>query len=331
MLARRTESSRPRILTTLPALALVAIATASAHAGAIPSADELIDKSTKAMGGKAVEKVESYMATADMTAPMGTMTSEIYWAKPDLVFAKQGIPQMGEITMATDGKIGWTHNPMMGGYALLEGKEREELIEQAIHIRLMHLRETAKQNFNFKGVTEAEFDGARCFELAFVGKEADSTEDGSIFFEADSGLIRGMNVNDGGDSVTILLKDWKEIDGVRFFHRMELAGGPMAFTVTYTKIEVNKVDPSVFAVPDEVKELAKKQVGKSGDEMAIEDFSPQMQSVIKSMMDNLPWDNLQALKQARQSIASQGSSPGEVGKAMTYVLKRVDAALAGGG
>ncbi len=75
MLAPRIRPS----LSILALLALLALGATSAHAGALPSADELIDKSTKAMGGKAIAKIESYMSVAEMSAPSGTITSDVYW------------------------------------------------------------------------------------------------------------------------------------------------------------------------------------------------------------------------------------------------------------
>ena len=117
----------------------------AAPAAAAPTVDEVVDKAIEAMGGKAIQKIESYVAASEMTTPMGSMMSEILWAKPSHVRVKQVVPGRGEIEMGTNGKIGWARNPMMGGYQLLEGADLDQIIQQAMHLRVLRLGETMKE------------------------------------------------------------------------------------------------------------------------------------------------------------------------------------------
>ncbi len=255
MLARRT---RARLLPLVTFGLLLVAAGARAAGGELPTADELIDKALEAMGGKAIEKVKSYSASSEISTPMGAMTSETFWVRPDRVYVRTTIPQMGEMQMGTDGTIGWMNHPMMG-YQLLDGDRLEQARQQAIHARLLHLRETIKENDReIAGVGEAEFDGVKCYELRLITRSKGVVTRGAMIFDAASGLIRAMRQTNGpsGASSVVRFADWKAIDGVQFFHRAQLGDGPASTVIKFVRIEVNKVSPDRVALPEEVKKLA---------------------------------------------------------------------------
>lgn len=255
MLARR---NRARLLPLVTFGLLLVAAGAPAAGGELPTADELIDKALEAMGGKAINKVESYSASSEMTSAMGTMTIETFWVRPNRVYVRTTIPQMGDMEMGTDGTIGWMSHPMIG-YQLLVGDQIDQARKQAIHARLLRLRETIKENDQeIEGVGETEFDGVKCHELRLIRKANGVVSRRAMYFDAASGLIRAMRVAGGpsGAPTVIRFADWKTIDGVKFFHRMELEGGPATTVIKYVRIELNKVSPERVALPEEVKKLA---------------------------------------------------------------------------
>ncbi|MHC4103097.1 MAG: hypothetical protein ACYSW1_19695, partial [Planctomycetota bacterium] len=316
-----------------PVCCAAAFFSLAAPAAAAPTVDELVDKAVKAMGGKAIEKIESYVATSEMTAStMGTMTSEVVWAKPSHVLVKRVMPQMGEIEMGTNGKIGWTKNSMMEGYQLMEGEDLDQITQQAMHMRVLRLRETMQEDFeDIKSTGKAEFEGQPCYELRM--KSRHDAKQTAMYFDAKSGLVRGMKVVEGGSSgpqtMTITLKDWKPIGKVGFFHLVEMSGDQMDLSMRYTRIEVNTVDRAKLSVPPEIAELAMKRASRPDDaEMSLEDFSPQVQSVITGMLDGLPWDNAQALREVRAKLEPQSARmPGEYEDAMKYVMRKIDERL----
>ena len=329
MSARFTAYPSIRLLFSLAPLALGPLATAQE----LPSPDELLDRAYEAMGGNAIEKIESYAASAEMTAPMGTMTSQVTWAKPHWVLIKQSVPQMGEMEMGTDGKVGWMNNPIMG-YQLMEGDQLEGIRQQAFHARTMHLRPTLKEtNTQVGDVLRKEFDGVACYELQLVRKADGKTERGAAYFGVESGLILGMRTIDdtpqGAVVTTVSFKEWKEIAGVNFFHRMDVSGGPMNITVNYTRIQLNAVKPEQLVIPDEVVELAKKQGDeKDASAMRLEDFSPQVQRMIRGMLDGLSMDDVNALRTTRAMLSGQAERmPGEFKKGMEYVVAKIDERL----
>jgi outer membrane lipoprotein-sorting protein len=301
----------------------------STAAAAAPTVDEVVDRAIEAMGGKAIEKIESYSAASEMTASMGTMTSEVDWAKPSFVLVKRVVPQMGAIELGTNGRIGWTKAPMMPGYQLMEGEDLDQITQQAMHMRVFRLRETMQEDFeDITSTGKAEFGGLPCYELRMKSRQ--DGKETAMYFDAKSGLVRGMKVMQDGPAgpqpTTITLKDWKPIGKVGFFHLVEMTGGQMDVSMRYTRIEINNVDREKLAVPPEVAELALKRANRpAGAEMSLEDFSPQVQSVITSMLDGLPWDSAQGLREVRATLEPQAARmAGEYKDGMKYVMRKID-------
>jgi hypothetical protein len=201
-----------------------------------------------------------------------------------------------------------------------------------MHMRIFRLRDTLKEEYEtVESAGKTDFEGVPCYELRMKSKEDDTRA--AIFFAVDSGLIRGMRITDEGPAgpevMTLRLEDWKPIKGVKFFHRMEMSGGPMGLSVLYTSIEVNNVDRAKLAVPAEVAEAARKRASHpEGAEVALEDLSPQVQTMVRSMLDGLPWDDAAALRAARAEFKSQMvRMPGEFKQGMQYVLRKIDTRL----
>jgi outer membrane lipoprotein-sorting protein len=321
---------------TIPGAAvLLALAPAAA---AVPSADEMIDNAVKAMGGAAIGKIESYSLHSEMTAPMGTMTGEVSWVRPGLVLAKQTMPGMGGVEMGSDGKVGWMKATGMPDWQILEGDQLDQVRQQAMHIRLFQLRQTLKEDFkDLEPRGETEFDGVPCYELAMKAK--DEPQLAAMFFDAKTWLPRGIRVAPdapeggeapaGAEEMMITFGDWKPVDKVEFFHTMNMTGGGMTFAIRYTDIEVNKVDKATLAMPEAVAERIKRRASRPpGAPMELEDFSGQVQQMIRGTLDGLPWDDAAALKEARDTYESQlDRLPGEFRDGMKYIIRKIDERL----
>ena len=64
------------------------------------------------------------------------------------------------------------------------------------------------------------------------------------------------------------------------------------------------------------------------NKMKLEDFSPQVQQMIRGMLDGLPMDDPEALRAARTPLESQAARlPGEFKKGIEYVIRKIDERL----
>jgi len=239
----------------------------------LPEGKKIVEDTIEAMGGKeAIEKLESSKMMAEMSVgpnpAMAVMTT--YWAKPDLFMMKQSVQGM-VIILGYDGKIGWTSNPMSGGYELLEDEQIEQVRGQAnMHGNITRMAEDFQE---LETVDLVDFEGQKCYKVRMVPKTDDESEEAQeeapapeqfSLFNAKTKLLDAMQMSQetpmGAMTVTIKFKDWKKINDVMFYHRMivEQTGQP-PMEMRYTQIEFNKVDPSVFEAPEAVKELAKER------------------------------------------------------------------------
>jgi hypothetical protein len=237
---------------TMLSLVAVAFLAISAYG---QTADEILEKNLKAMGGK--EKIKSLQSMRITgTMKMGPMEAPftITKSRPSnsrLDFTIQGMTG----TQAFDGTTGWALIPFGGN------KDPQKMTEE----QLKDVR------------TEADFDGptfdykAKGNKVEYVGKEDVegtpayklhvTTKDGkesNDYFDAETYLLirsDGMRNVQGQDlEVVTIFGDYKTVDGLTIAHSMEnkVKGkesmGGQALNIS--KIEMNpKVDKSIFAMP----------------------------------------------------------------------------------
>jgi outer membrane lipoprotein-sorting protein len=230
----------------------VALLTLSAFG---QTADELLEKNLKAMGGKdKLKALQSVRMTGKMK--MGPMESgfTIVKARPNdmrLDFVIQGMTG----TQAYDGSTGWMLLPFAGN------KDPQKMAEDM----LKDFRE------------EADFDGptfdykAKGNKVEYVGKEDVegtpayklhvTTKDGresNIFLDAESYLLirteATRNVQGQSMDVETSIGDYKTVEGLTFAYSIDshVKGkeGMGGQSINIDKIELNpKVDAAVFAMP----------------------------------------------------------------------------------
>lgn len=87
-------------------------------------------------------------------------------------------------------------------------------------------------------------DGEKAYKLEVIDADGVSRYD---FFSADSGLKVKSIMQQNGMSVTILYKDYKEVDGIKFPYLTVTKMGPQEMPLTITELSVNKgIDDSIF-------------------------------------------------------------------------------------
>jgi outer membrane lipoprotein-sorting protein len=241
--------SRKKVLLSLCAVALL---TVSAFG---QTADELLEKNLKAMGGKdKLKAVQSMRLTGKMK--MGPMEAPFTMtkARPNdmrVDFTIQGMTG----TQAFDGTTGWLLMPFTGN------KDPQKMTEEM-------LKDTR---------AEADFDGptfdykAKGNKVEYTGKEDVqgtpayklhvTTKDGkesNVYLDAETYLVirteATRNVQGQDLEMETSIGDYKTVDGLTFPYSMEshVKGkeGMGGQAITVEKIELNpKVDTAMFAMP----------------------------------------------------------------------------------
>ena len=245
---------------TTPAFAQTAAAPQAQQkpaAADLPSAKSLIDKHIEATGGAAALKErKSTRAVGTLSVPAQGMngTVEIFSMRPNKMLVKQSIAGIGEIVEGFDGTVAWSMSPMTGPMlvtgAELEQKKRDYDFDVALNPSLRYS--------DMKTLEKTTFDGKEVYKVSMTKKEGGEDID---FYDAKTGLKAGsINTRKspmGDMTVTSTIVEYRKVGPVMVPASIKQSVTGMELMMTFTTFEFDTVDPSVFALPAEVKALIK--------------------------------------------------------------------------
>ncbi|MCG3132546.1 MAG: hypothetical protein FLDDKLPJ_03404 [Phycisphaerae bacterium] len=225
----------------------------------LPAGKEIIERHLKAVGGReAILSHSSRVLRATMSTPIrpGEMQIEMTSAKPNRFVQRISTPQ-GEVLAGFDGKVAWVNNVMMGPQ-ILEGEQAEGLIRRS------DFYEDAKDPSKYKAIETVDvvdFEGRECYKvrLTRVSGEEESFE----FYDVETGLQAGRISQEPGMGskveMTMVMQNYKEFGGVKSPTRMIVRAMGIVQIMSVTSIEYDKVEPSAFDLPEEIKALLKEK------------------------------------------------------------------------
>jgi hypothetical protein len=247
----------------LPLAALLAIAPLAARsaepqaAAELPSARNVIDRHVKAIGGRdAFLAQTSTHALGTVSLPAAGLTGklEAFHAKPNKFLQRMSLPGIGDIEEGFDGVVGWSISPLTGP-TLLEGKLLEERKFDADFF------EDLKADDRYESITTVEkttFEGRPVYKLRLLKKGG--VED-LEFYDAETGLKAGMiTTRDspmGPMQGTTSWSNYKKFGSLLQPATTKVSVLNTDMIMAITAVEYGKVDPSVFAVPAQIKALIK--------------------------------------------------------------------------
>ena len=180
-------------------------------------------------------------------------TIEMQMMIPGKIRVKLEVPNVFTEENGSDGKTAWSKNTMMGP-RVLSDNEKEQLLEEASFEKIYNPEKFYKA---MEVVGMDELDGEKCYKLKVTKQSGlESTE----FYS----MKTGMHVRTEGKVPTQMgevemganFSEIKEAGGIMMPHKIVREISGMNVVVEYDKIEVNPtIDPSVFALPEEVQEL----------------------------------------------------------------------------
>jgi hypothetical protein len=230
------------------AAAAVASLLAPMAAMAAPSAQEIVDKYTMAIGGAeklasaktVVKKGQFLLIDMGMSAVLESTNSGDNFKN---TIAVEG---MGEITQGiTDGTVWQLH--FMEGDSILEGDAAAAIVRQA------DINAWGNWKEYFASIeTAGEVDG----DYKVVFKPKGEGEDTVAFFDMETGLLDKMETTgpDGSPAV-MTLSDYKEVGGIKFSYKTEIESG-MNIEMIFDSIELGSdVDAATFELPEVIKAL----------------------------------------------------------------------------
>lgn len=221
----------------------------------LPSAQEVVDRFVKAIGGAdTFTKYKSQHAkgTAEMTAQNLKGDMEIFAARPDKLLMRVVMGPLGEVTTCYNGKAGWM-NSAATGPILLEGKMLEQVASQANFDKTLH---RAEDFTTMEVVGKENFNGEECYKLKLVDKSgAETTEYFSVKTGLQTGFVASQESPFGAITATTLIADYKKFGDLLMPAKVIQKAGGMESTMTLSEMEFNTVNPEVFTPPAAIQTL----------------------------------------------------------------------------
>lgn len=224
---------------------------------ALPKASDLLAKSAAAMGGldafKAINSVRA-RGTFEMPAQSLTGDVEIIQSRPANVRLTISIQGIGVIETGSDGKIGWSVDPMSGP-SLMQGKALNEAISEAQFDAAFNGPDYVKEATTLE---KTKFGDRPAYRIKIVTKfDAEST----IYLDAETyypiGAEKISETPMGSVPTTTSAGEFKKFGA--FMQPTVIVQTAMGFDqiIRVSSYEYNAVAPSAFDLPPAIKALIK--------------------------------------------------------------------------
>lgn len=236
-------------------LVALALSVSSSPAGDPQTAEELLERYVKAIGGReALLATKTLSATGTLSAPAQGMNGQlsIRAKAPDKTLQILSVQGMGEMRQGYDGKVAWSEDPFLGLRAL-EGSEHDTFVREADFYAALNWKKHYPETEFLGRVGEGE---EATFAVRMV--PADGYAETRHFDPKSFLLIRiEKTVPHAMGEVPVVqrLSDYREISGVMIPFRLETEiGGVTATVAALEELKHNlPVDDSIFAMPEKEK------------------------------------------------------------------------------
>lgn len=218
--------------------------------GALPTADQILDKYVQAIGGKAaVQKQTSRVSkgTFDIPAMGAGGPITIYAKAPNKTLRVIEIPGFGTVQQGYNGTVGWAQEPQNGlrelaGLELTQAKREAEFYGDIKY----------KEMFKKLTVTgKATVGTGEAYVVEAVPAEGSPQK---LYFDTQSGLIVRMDMEaetmQGKMAFEIYPENYKEVDGIKIPFLIRQNSSAFSFTVTLEEVKHNvPIDDAKFNKP----------------------------------------------------------------------------------
>ncbi len=247
----------------LPILALVAAFCAGpSQAGDLPSAEEVIDKSIEAMGGRAAfEAIKNRVTQGTLNIPSMGITGKIlaYSAPPNLSYTRMEAEGLGVVESGTDGEIVWEKSAMAGA-RVKEGPERASSLRDSKFNSALVWKElyaTAVCD------TIEMIEERPCYRIVMTPHEGEGAPE-MHFYDQETHLLAKITMvaqTEMGDiPIESTISDYRVVDGIKIAHKtVQVVMSIQRMEMTLDSIEHGAEIPAdQFKVPEDIMALATK-------------------------------------------------------------------------
>ncbi len=225
---------------------------------ALPSARSILDRHLEAIGGRqAILSHTSSHATGTISVPAAGIngTLEVFSAaKPNRMLVKITLPGVGEVMEGFDGEYAWSVSPMTGAM-VLKGKQLDDKKFDSEFYGELH--DTARYEA-MKTIEKTMFEGRTCYKVSLTRRGGGEDIE---FYDVETGLKAGsINTREtqmGSITTTSVESDYRKFGNVLQPTTLRQSAMGIQQVFTLSVIEYDKVEPSAFEPPAQIKALVK--------------------------------------------------------------------------
>jgi len=250
------------------ALFLAVPAPKAQAAEELPSGAEICDRYVKVTGGE-----EAYAKTGNsvtrgkfvMLAQGITMDITTYSARPDKVYTVIESPTIGKIERGVTGGVAW-ENSMMTGPSVKEGKEKDQMLNDAVFNKMANWREVYQ---SAECTADTTIEGKECYEVVLTPSKGQPQ---TSYFEKESGLLvmvkTIVNSQMGEIPAEVHIGDYRQVGDLKvsFKSNIKVMGQNREITLESVEYDVD-IPEGTFELPAEIKAIVeqKKTEGKKSE------------------------------------------------------------------
>lgn len=227
------------LMAILPALAQDKPADKPAPAAALPTVDQIIEKSIQATGGKAAhEKLNSRVAKGQFEMPSAGVGGpfESYAKAPNKVKTIVTIDNFGVVEQGYDGAVGYENNPQTG-LREMKGEELAAVKRDADFYGSLKLKE------HFPKMTVRGKDKVGAREVYVIDAVPTEGSPEVFYFDAQSGLLVRADAErdtpQGKMKIQVYMEDYKDVDGIKMPFTIRQESDAFSFLLRFTEIKHN--------------------------------------------------------------------------------------------
>jgi len=234
-------------------------ATADVAPAIAPSlaAHAVYERMVEAVGGRAaLEQYTSTHAFGEFSLPAQGIQGdlELFVAAPNFFLVEVVIPGIGTVRSGYNGEVGWTVNPATGPI-IMEGNQLNQMRQQSDFLGPLNVEAYVD---SASVVEETEFGGKMCQKVRVVTHWG---EEYFEFYDVETGLpagsIRSEESPMGAMEATTVVSDYKDLGGILAATRIVQSVMGMEQIITFSTVEYDTVDLTVFEIPAEIKAMMK--------------------------------------------------------------------------
>jgi hypothetical protein len=218
--------------------------------GGPPTAGEVLESYRTAIGGDAMDGLQSRVARGKFDLPEMGYSGEvsIKSVPPDLGRLEITIGNTVAASSGVKGGIAWSINPMAGARVLKNGEARRTFREFGFD-------PVFSWEDSFEGAVVQGWDPeAQQIKVLIKSKDGDQA---ICYFDKESKLLARQMIFVDGQRVLSSYEDYREVDGVLMAHQISSnMGGNVSVAYSYEEVEHNVDIPAeTFDFPEEIQEL----------------------------------------------------------------------------